>query len=200
MKLSTLIKRLAEKTDTPILEQVLLGEKGIEELPQTCILWTGSCGNKGRTRVKLKRDSMNRTQMVTEKEYQDVRVMFQGQRIRVPRLIFQLMFKPNYEYRLYRVCGGEDTCVNPLHWKMKRVEKEDTSLPPEPEIEPVMMGLEWTQEEVDEILELIFDQSVPRSFEELMQHDFLEDSPPEEMIRIGLQKMNKDYLYGDGEF
>jgi hypothetical protein len=60
MKLETLAKRLAAKTNTPELEKVVLGQADITTLSMECMLWTGAAqGVSPRPQGKIRRDRSN---------------------------------------------------------------------------------------------------------------------------------------------
>jgi len=191
MKLSTLAKRLADKTNTPILEGILLGKAPKEDLPGGCMSWTGAYDG-GRSRLKLRRTHLGE---VYSEQYFDRPVpviKFQGKKHQVRRLIFQLLFKPDYEYRLIPTCNG-NLCVNPLHHSVQRIGVPKNG-PEASEIEEPIVSDEWHQADVDELLEFLFLEDAPTTFQEVLDHPFFEEGPPIEMVREGLQKMNKEHL------
>lgn len=190
MKLSTLARRLAEKTGTPILEKVVLGEEPIEALPSDCMPWEGAVDGIRDPRLALRRTYSGEVYSEKRLDRPSPVIKFQGKKLRVVRLIFQLIQKPDYEYRLIRTCEDHPRCVNPLHYSVQRIGTPEQG----PEVEEPTISSDWLQIDVDELLEFLFLEASPTSLEEVMAHPFMEEGPPIEMVRDGLINMNKEHL------
>lgn len=191
MKLETLAKRLAEKTDTPVLEDVILGHREISELPSTCMVWTGAKTRKERSdwQLELIRGGTGylSAQMVQRNPY--AKIKYQGVSHLVSRLMIKLLIDPPYQFRMRQTCSTP-LCVNPLHWELNPVEKKKViEVPEAPEIETG-----WTLESTVEMLELILeDVPPPSSWEEVINHIDMEGAP-EHLVRTGLIQINKEHL------
>lgn len=197
MKLSKLASRLANKTGTPELEGVILGERPVEDLPTDCMIWTGATvGRSGKFRQVLTRDGTGAATPSSRRDNPTGIMVVEGKRVFVRRLIYQLLFKPDFEYQMRRQCP-EERCVNPLHWK---IHTKDLSVhEPEPEPEPEEAETEppissdWLQSDVDECLDYALADG-PTCWEEVIHHEMFEDNPPPEMVKEALIKANKEHL------
>ena len=194
MKLSTLARRLAEKTNTPVLEEVILGEASFEDLPGECIVWTGAKHySKPAYRYQRRRNSQMLPVPYIVKDRPVGVIRYAGKRHHVHRLVFQLIFKPPYEFRLFRQCGT-DLCVNPLHWHLEPLQNHSPPSKPqsEPEPPPELMSMEWTRQDVVDILELKLMTEQPKSFEEVLGY-YDEDVDPD-LVREVLIEAGKGHL------
>lgn len=190
MKLETLAKRLADKTNTPELEHVILGDFDMSALPIHCMIWTGAKG--GATPRKAPRVSRNsrdglRVEQVEDRPYGII--TWQGDRVSVHRLIFQLIQKPDYEFRMWCDCQSP-LCVNPLHFTVEPVVQKTT----EPD-DTIYIGMdeEISDEEVEELVEITLTEGDPRHWGDVITYPLLEGIPPE-AIRRALQKLNREHL------
>ncbi|MCG7629049.1 hypothetical protein MHM88_14655 [Epibacterium sp. MM17-32] len=194
MKLETLAKRLAEKTNTPILEQVVLGEAPITELPTECMTWTGAklgaAPRKGPRVSREARDGLTIAQ-VQDQPYGIIR--WQKKTISVRRLLFQLINKPDYEFRMRCDCNVP-LCVNPLHYTVEDITPEDVDQDGHTLEDITFDGDEgWELGEVEELVEILLTENEPSSWEEVVDHPLMEDVPPE-LLREVLVKLNKEHL------
>lgn len=189
MNLNILAKRLAEKTHTPILAQVILGEAPIEALPNECMVWTGarSFGQRHvRRKLQRGRDKFLYPTTTIVKPYGQI--TYQGKRMVVQRLVYQLLMNPPQDFRLTQLCQT-DCCVNPLHWSMTPLREEaDVEVEAPPEFHEG-----WNEAEVDEIVGVYFDMEVPSNWEEIVNHPLLQDVPTE-MLRDALVRIHKEHL------
>jgi hypothetical protein len=191
MRFETLVARLAEKTNTPILTQVLQGEKSIQDLPLECMLWTGTVeGSLDKNRVRKFRDYNNISYARVSRDRPRPVIRWQKKKISVVRLLFQLVTKPDYEYRMLPLCGSP-TCVNLRHWSASKI-KSHQEFPEEiPEFET---SSGWTIEEVEEQVENLLSWVTPASWEEIHHLLIQEDGAPEEMVKEVLEKLNRGHL------
>lgn len=189
MRLELLAKRLAEKTNTPVLEQVVLGEKPKSDLPDECMIWTGACNNSGEPRVRTRRDSQGQPfpEVVVPKPYGVIRR--EGKKIQVHRLLATLIDAPEFEFRMVSVCQIPG-CVNPKHWKIvARFQSEDDELP-----DFDAFGEEpWSLEEVSELLEILLTEQDPRSWQDVTGAILMEDAP-HDLIQEALRNLSKEHL------
>lgn len=193
MKLNTLAKRLAEKTGTPVLEQVILGEVPIEALPEECMIWSGTRTIPERRRVNfLRRNHDGFLYPINRTESPYGTISYETQRWLAHRLIVKLVRNLQGDFTTESLCGQE-LCVNPTHWHAKAVVpkvKEDTEeLPPE----PPEMSDDWTVAEVNEVLETYLDHYNPRSWEDINSAPMLIDVP-RGMLKEALLRFNKEHL------
>ncbi len=198
MKVETVAKRLAEKTETPILEHVILGKVCLEALPAQCMIWKGATRvPKDRPYPTKRRYFQARTGIREEYWYIQKPVpiiQFQKERHAVHRLIFQLIVKPTYEFVLRRVCGNS-LCVNPTHYSVDRIEPSAPPLNPEPvEGGPAACDDDWTLQEASEMVEIYLAHGhQPRSFEEASVHNLLVDVP-NDLLRQAFLLAGKKHL------
>lgn len=193
MKLETLAKRLAERTGTPVLEDVILKDKEISELPSECMVWTGAKTRKVRSNYRLEMiqsgNGYTSAQMVQRNPY--AKIKYQGTTHLVPRLLIKLLLDPPYQFRMTQICVTP-LCVNPLHWEMNRVEPNRIKIPEVPDIPEIETS--WSLETTVEMLELILEDVPPPScWEDVINHIDLEGAP-EHLVREGLIKINKEHL------
>lgn len=194
MRFELLAKRLAEKTNTPILEQVLLGEGDLKDLPAECMTWTGATNHKiPKPRVRMLRGSNNVGYPYVTTNRPTPIIKWQGKRIGVHRLIFQLITKPDYEFTLRNICENP-LCVNPFHWQVYPTEPKE-----EPEGEDLMPDFEiasdWTVEEIEEMLEVLLSDPNIRSWDDILQTPMMtEDGAPEDLVVEALQRLQRHHL------
>lgn len=180
MKLETLAKRLAEKTNCPDLEQVILGKA---ELSNECLIWSGRVTNP----TSPTGFRWDHGEMRYGRNNPYPMINFQGRPIGVHRLLFLLIIKPNFEFRMQRTCTGSPNCVNPMHFDILAASQSASE--PEPEF---TVG-SWTKEEVLQMLEILLTEQEPKSWEDVNTSPLM-DSAPHEMIRMALISLGKGYL------
>ena len=190
MRFETMAKRLAEKTGTPLLEKVLLGEAEVTELPVECMIWKGGKTKSKKSDWKLEKIRNGRGEvhphMVQRQPYATVK--YQGRFRLVHRLIYQFLMKPDFEFRMQQTCSTP-VCVNPLHWHMSPVEARPVSKSRIPEPDE-----DWTEEIVFEMLDAILgDVPPPSNWDEVINHIDMQGAPPE-VVRKALLAMNKEHL------
>lgn len=193
MKLETLAKRLAKKTNTPILEQIVLGQAPITDLPSECMIWTGGAfqekERKGLRTSRSRSDGLRIDKIENERPFGVIRrgktEKGAPKTISVHRLIFSLAVKPQFKFRMWNDCGVP-RCVNPLHFEVQ----ETSPSIPEP---PLEVNTDWTEDELEELLEVILTEQDPRSWEDIINDPNLEDAP-ESMVRDVLKRLNKEHL------
>lgn len=189
MKLLTLAKRLAEKTNTPALEKVVLGELPVTELPMDCMVWTGAKyggPRRGPRTHRSVRDGL-RIEVVENERFYGV-IRWQKKRIAVRRLLFLLINKPDYEFRMFNECGV-DLCVNPLHHRVENVDPPEEPVE-EPSEDP---DADWLLSEVAEIIEIVLLEHEPKSWDDVVAYPLTQDVP-HDMMREVLTQMNKRHL------
>lgn len=184
MRFELFAQRLAERCDTPELAPVLLGEASPETLPTSCMIWTGARrGGLEKPRIR----SLRRTPtMVRDHPYGVVR--WKGKEVRVHRLIFQLITRPDYEYRLSSRCGVA-LCVNPLHWEVHRIDQRVGGASfQEPDFDE-----DWTLKDVEQLLEIAFTHHDLRTREDVLNCPTLLDVP-RDLLDEGLKLIRKDHM------
>lgn len=181
MKLETYARRLAEKTNTPILEQILLGRAPFSDLPHTCMPWTGRTAGPKERRVKV-RVMQNGPVQVEEKPYGVLVV--EGKRIPAHRYIFMLMHRPQYEFRMRNDCGNT-LCCNPMHWTVFGE--------PANEPEPCFEEEPWTQSDVNALLDQALATRQLNSWQDVTQCLLLLDCPHEMLVQA-LKEFRKTEL------
>jgi hypothetical protein len=188
MKIETLAKRIGDKTNCPELEQALLGNISYMDLPSGCIVWTGGVSNpKNVSRIKLCRTHTK--SVVTRVIYEPPRahIIYEGRRQYVQRLVFELLVKPEVEFRLINNCGNT-LCVSPTHWspRLKEVAVPIHEIPDS--------VFDLTDEEANTLIEMMLGHDiVPRNWSEVLAHPYMEDVP-EHMIQTMLRDKNKPHL------
>lgn len=190
MRIEILARRLAEKTDTPILEQVVLGTAPVTDLSMECILWQGSVdGNFEGSRIRKTRGRDNGVYPSKVRGYASPVIRWQGKKIAVHRLIYQLLHQPDFEFRMRCDCRTP-LCVNPLHWTSHQIEKEE----PDPdEVADFLFNSDWTEEEVEEIIEILLTEQSPQCWQDVVGAPILEGAP-DNIIRETLLKLNRGHL------
>jgi len=194
MRRETLFKRLAEKTNYPLLEKILLGEVPHEDLTMDCLPWTGAKmarTSNGRVKsINCRKQGLRVTQVFNERQYGVIN--WQKKQTPVHRVLFLLLYKPSYEFKMANHCGTP-LCVNPLHFEIREVTGEHKP-PPISEIPP-MPDLDdpWSPEEVEEIVEMLLDQHTPTCWEDVISRPMME-GVPHDMVREYLTSINKGHL------
>ena len=190
MRIELLAKRLAEKTGTPLLEQVVLKQASVLDLPTSCMIGTGTMsGTAGVPRIKKVRDSQNLPymHMVADRAYSIIN--HERRRVSVPRLIHLLAFSPKYEFRMRALCETS-RCVNPLHWAVDDVQPAG----PSPEVADFSFpDNDWSAEDVEELVEILLTESSPETWKDVVAAPIM-DGAPEDLIRKGLTKLGKRHL------
>lgn len=198
MKLATLAKRLAEKSNTPILEQVILGKAELSALPAECMVWTGSKQGQNKPRVMKIRDRQNQVYPYMHMDKPQPIIRYQGRKHTVSRLVFLLVVKPDFEFQLRQQCPTP-LCVNPAHFEVKELDpnrrprpKKQEDIPEFVYVPPESDG--WGDDEVLSAIETYLDQGeAPRCWEDLVKHPLLHGIP-HDMLREQLIKLNKEHL------
>lgn len=188
MRIELLAKRLADKTGTPLLEQVVLKQASVLDLPTRCMLWTGSMSGPHRVpRMRKVRDhhNMQYASVVVARAYSIIN--HKGGRVSVPRLIHLLLHRPDHQFRMRALCESP-CCVNPLHWSADPV---DT--PMRVPVDFSFSDNEWSDADVEEILEILLTEYSPKTWADVIAAPIM-DGAPEEMIRKGLTKLGKRHL------
>ena len=182
MRIELLAKRLAEKTNTPVLEEFLLGRKSVNELPNECMIWTGKKTVAGLT-IKPQRDSRN-----IPVAYRAIRkplgqMMVSGKIEYTHRLVYKLLVKPDYEFQMRNICGNT-LCCNPKHWDV-------SSNTPEPVFD--LNFNQWEPEEVEEAVEAMLSRYDVLNWNDVIENPLMQDIP-HPMIRDCLIKLRKEHL------
>lgn len=194
MKLQTLAKRIAGKSDTPALEKIVLGQGSVQDLPDQCIIWKGATSGKNRHRSRMRRGYDNMPYLGIAFDRPRPVINFQKTTYHVPRLLFEKLHDRPFPFRFYQLCATE-RCINPLHFEPRQINLRDCE--PFSDIEarnaePVYSD-EWTKEDVTEVVELALAESTPRNWSELMGLPIMEDAP-EKMVADYLLCINKPHL------
>ena len=180
MKVELLAARLAKKTNTPILEDILLGRRPATDLPDSCVIWTGK-KTPGGTIIKSARDANNIPFFYRTIRRPMGQIQVAGNVEYVQRLVYKLLAKPECEFRMRNVCGN-NLCVNPKHWDIK------SDIP-----DIIFDSPDWTMEEVIESLEMFLTRYEPESWADVIVNPLLQDIPLP-LLREGLIKLNKEHL------
>ncbi|NIZ10168.1 hypothetical protein [Pseudooceanicola sp. HF7] len=194
MKLTTLAKRLAERSGEPLLEQIALGNKPLEDLGPDCLPWTGtSRGNSNTPRATKRRGRDNLPYLEIRSDLPVGVIQYNGKEHRVPRLLIQLTQQPSVEFRLQQTCSTP-LCVNPHHFEVIQLNREVPQHDPEG-VPDFSFGTtdEVTVEEVEELVEILLDEHMPATWTDVISNTLMEDLPPE-MIRDVLKSLNKEHL------
>ena len=194
MKLETLAKRIAEKSHTPALEKIVLGEGTAQDLPDSCIIWHGAASGKNGHRPRMRRgyDNMPFTGISFDRRRPVIN--FQKKTHQLPRFLFEKLHDKPFPFRFHQLCATE-MCINPLHFEPREISHRghetfgDFEAPPE---EPVFSE-EWTKGEVAEVVELALTENTPRNWVELMKLTIMEDAP-EDLVAEYLQSIGKPHL------
>lgn len=180
MRIEILAKRLAQKTNTPALEDFILGRRSLAELPNDCMVWTGKATSSG-VYIKQDRDCKN-----IPVKYRTMRrplgqIQVEGRTEYTHRLVFKLLTKPTTEFQMRNICG-KSLCCNPKHWDVST----DT-----PQI--VIDDSPWTLEEAEEAVEMFLTRYEPKSWDDVVVNPLLQDIP-HDMLREILIKNHKEHL------
>ena len=180
MKLERIAARIAQKTNTPALEDFLLGRRPVSALPQDCMLWTGKKTLSGFS-TTLDRDCLN-----LPVRYRTIRrsmgqIQVDGVTEYVHRLVFKILTKPDFEFHMRNICGNS-LCANPKHWDV-------TSTIPS----VVFDNSEWTLEEAQETVEAMLARYRITSWSDVSDNPLMQDIP-DRLIRQALINLNKEHL------
>lgn len=191
MKIETLFRRLAEKTNTPQLEQILKGKAPLTDLPDHCMVWTGPKIIRDKPRFQRRMTTRGWNEWIVPAQPPTAKIVWQGKMMQVQRLLIQLLMKPDYEYRARHVCHTE-LCVNPLHYGIEPLYLQPprpvADIPECPEI-----SSEWTREEVDEMVEILLTEENPLCWNDIINTTHLEGAP-EDLVREVLKEKRKEHL------
>lgn len=194
MKLEALAKRIAEKTHTPALEKVVLGQGDVHDLPDGCIPWHGAATGKTGHRPRMRRgyDSLPYTGIAFDRRRPVIN--FQKKSYPVTRLLFEKLFDKPFPFRLHQQCATE-MCVNPLHFEPREINRRGYEPFPEIEMAPEepLISDEWTGEEVAEVVEIALTENTPGNWSELMTLPIMEEAP-EAMVQSYLRSISKPHL------
>lgn len=136
MRSDILLKRIAKKANAP---ELLWKTK---PLPDRCMVWTGAYLPGG---FRMRKD-FDHYECVKIKS--SSRVLFQGKRTSVPRVLHILREAPTSPFRGRQTCPTP-LCINPQHWVFEPITSDD----PSDELEFVYDPDTWTPEEVQERLD-----------------------------------------------
>lgn len=194
MKIETLAKRIAEKTDSPVMGDVILGSAVPQDLPTECVLWAGATTGKRALRQRVRRDYGNLAYPGFEFDRPRAVVNFEKKRHYVNRLLFEKLASPGFPYRLEPLCG-QDLCVNPLHFHPKEIRPGGYETFSEVEAPPEDFSMDdpWTIEEAAEIIEMALTEHSPTTWFDLMKLPCMEDVP-KTMVSEYLASINKQHL------
>lgn len=180
MKIETLHKRLSQKLNCPELIEFLRGEKSPEELPDTCLVWTGK-KTQGGPRVKRTRDRQNIPVPYVIHRRPLGQMQIDGESLYVHRVLYGLLHKPTCEFTMNNVCG-DTLCANPKHWavhlKIPEVQEESS---------------DWSEEEVIETIEYMLGRYEIFSWEDVMVNPLTQDIPAHQ-LKNALIKIGKEHL------
>lgn len=185
MKFETLAKRLAEKTGTPELEKIILGEGALSDLPTTCMIWTGACDNEF-TGYRLRTTYVAKGIIKKQEAVKSCPVpilRWQKKKRLVRRLIFQLLTKADYEYRLVSQCKNHK-CVNPLHLEIQNPPSNPDDIP---------YTTEWDFKAMEELVEMLLTEQTPRNWQDVINAPLM-DGVPLDLLEDVLRKLNRRHL------
>ncbi|KPD10281.1 hypothetical protein [Phaeobacter sp. 11ANDIMAR09] len=200
MKLETLAKRISQKTNTPILEAIVLGTAQKDELPEHCIYWDGAHTGKAEPRVRMKRGYDNIPWPTVVRDRPRAVINFKGKRHAVQRLLFDFTVAPDFPYKLENTCG-EPLCVNPIHYLAKAVHNSNVRQPEPKGADQSKDDLDqhiadegpWTVEEVGELVEMALTEHAITSWQSLIDLEILTEAP-HELISEYLNTIGKQHL------
>lgn len=178
MKIELLAKRIAQKTNTPVLEDILLGRG--PELSNECMLWTGK-KTQAVVRIAKDRNSQNIPVFYRSKGRAMGQIQVDGRIEYVHRLVFKILSKPDFEFIMRNICGNS-LCCNPKHWDVKT-----------PMDEVVMDDGDWTPEEVEETVDAMLNRYEVTCWADVAENPLMQDIP-DRMIRDCLIALNKEHL------
>lgn len=191
MKLEQYARRLAKKTGTPVLEEIILGKRTMKDLPAECMPWTGrKTISNSRLRPKIERDHNKRPYKTLVPETPYGLIIVEGKRLLVHRYIFVLLKKPFYEFTMRNHCGNT-LCCNPMHW-LVHGEPEPVPFPHE---EAFLAALEadWTQSDVNWTIDQALAKYSLTSWEDVINNVMLEECP-HDMLVVGLKEYRRPGL------
>lgn len=175
MKLDTLFRRIETRVDCPPLGAVLRGEADVSDLPTGCLPWSKLDPNRPPRLVQ------SGGQMYATVRPKAPEFVVQGRKVIVIRWIWQHLHSLEGQFRLINQCGNA-LCINPLHWEAQATKQEEHEAVPEP-----IYSAEWTEEDVQDMVELCFTRHQITSIEEL-------EGAPREMIQTYLTVIGKGHL------
>lgn len=197
MKLEHYARRLAQKTGTPILEDIILEKKRVNDLPHNCMPWSGArtFSSSHRLRTKVVRDYDRRPYKHPVVETPYGLIVVEGRRLLVHRYIFMLVMKSPAEFNMRNECGNT-LCCNLLHWSVRGM----SILLPAREAEPIgdfnYDDEPWTQKDVNWLLDQALSNYTPTTWEELIGLDLMQDCPHEMVVRALQYDRKLDLLPG----
>lgn len=179
---------MADTTGTPVLEDIILGKAPMSNLPEGCMIWTGAThgGNGPRVKVVGKKTGYPVISVVTDPLVGKMR--WKGKYALVHRVVFELVAKPDYEFRMSTQCNVP-CCVNPRHWEVTPVVKKHEFLPDDI---PFDNG-EWTLEEVEGFAEILLTEQYPKNWQDVISAPLMTEVP-HDLLRQVLIKLNKKHL------
>lgn len=180
MNLERIASRIAQKTNTPALEDFLLGRRSVSALPQDCMIWTGK-KTLGGIRTIWDRDCLNIPVLYRTMRRPMGQIQVEGVTEYVHRLVFKILTKPDFEFHMRNVCGNS-LCVNPKHWEVT------SNIP-----EVVYDNSEWTLEEAQETVEAMLSRYQLEGWGDVIENPLMQDIP-ERLIRQALINLNKEHL------
>lgn len=193
MKIEIVAKRMAANYGYPPLEKMILGELPPSEFPAECITWTGAIQGKSdgqfRLRKQKERDysGLPYFTMVPETPYGKLKV--DKKTILAHRYLFQLLLKPDYEFRLRNECGNT-LCGNLMHWECL---KQETQPNAEVEIPEEFLSMEFSLADVEGLLDRALIYYEFSDWSDIEINPLLLDCPRELLIEA-LKKARKDHL------
>lgn len=183
MKFSILAKRIAEKTGTPHLENILMG--GRQKLSKTkCIIWTGGHTKEGIIRRSYWAADGSRVYVPVAAKPLG-RVNFEGAQTYVHRLIYERCIEPLKGKYLTNTCHTR-LCVNPHHWEAFTPTSAGLLMESDEELNG------WSFSDVESVLKVYFQKY--ESLKKLNLEDEILDEVPLPLLKSVLKDMKKEHL------
>jgi hypothetical protein len=184
MKIETLARRVAEKTRTPALEKIILGQGGVHDLPNSCIQWLGAASGKDGPRPRTRRGYDNLPYIGIAFDRRRPVVNFQKKSYHPARLLFEKLFDKPFPFRLHQQCAT-DMCVNPLHFELREICSSAYRPFPDMDMPPAVPPTsdDWSSEEVAELVEIALTENSPLNWAQLMELPIMEDAPSAQVAK-----------------
>lgn len=192
MKLEHYAKRLAAKTGTPVLEDIILKKRPVTDLPAECMPWTGRKSVPApRTAIKIERDRGNQPYRAPVVQYPYGIIVVGGRRLYVHRYIYMLINEPRVEFRMENECGNT-LCCNMMHWTIKVEEAQEVEVPHLDAFEAALTA-DWKMGDVNALLDQALSSYRLTSWEDVIANVLLEDCPHDMLVQA-LQEFRKPEL------
>ena len=105
MKIETLAKRIAKKSDTTALEKIVLGQGSVQDLPDRCIIWKGAVNGKTGHRPRMRRGYDHLPYLGIAYDRPRPIINFQNKTYHRPRLLFEKLHNKPFPFRFHQLCA-----------------------------------------------------------------------------------------------